>query len=441
MAGLLRVATAGSVDDGKSTLLGRLLHDAKGVFADQLAAVAAASERRGGPDAALDLSLLTDGLRAEREQGITIDVAYRYFATPRRSFVLADTPGHVQYTRNMVTGASTADVALVLVDVRRGVTDQSRRHAAIAALLCVPHLVLVVNKMDLAGWERAAFEQVADQFRAWAAPLGFADVLAVPVSALHGDNVVTSSELAAWYDGPALLEYLETVEPAPRDGTGGRERLRFPVQYVVRAPERDYRGYAGRVAGGEVRPGDEVVVLPSGRRTAVAAVETYDGPLPAAHEGRSVVLRLADDLDVGRGDLIAPADDAPVPTRAFQATVCWLADEPFSLRRWALKHTTRTTRALVEVDGVVDVATGRLHPAGALALNDIGRVSIRTADPLAVDDYAANRRTGAFILLDEATVATVAAGMVGPLPWPADPSPSTNPEGLEEPADPEEPAS
>jgi sulfate adenylyltransferase subunit 1 len=423
MSGLLRVATAGSVDDGKSTLLGRLLHDAKGVFADQLAAVAAVSERRGGPAAALDLSLLTDGLRAEREQGITIDVAYRYFATPRRTFVFADTPGHVQYTRNMATGASTADVALVLVDVRHGVTEQSRRHAAIAALLRVPHVVLVVNKMDLVGWDRAAYERVAGQFSGWAGALGFEDVLAIPVSALHGDNVVARSDRAPWYTGPALLEHLETVDAS--GSTSGRHRsrrsgLRFPVQYVVRDAERDYRGYAGRVAGGEVRPGDEVVVLPSGRRTAVAAVETYDGPLAAAQEGRSVVLRLADDLDVGRGDLLAPADDPPVPARAFAATVCWLAEEPFTPRRWLIKHTTRTTRALVDVEGVVDVGTGRVAPAHGLALNDIGRVAVRTAEPLAVDDYAVNRRTGAFLLIDEVTGATAAAGMIGPLPWSAD---------------------
>jgi sulfate adenylyltransferase subunit 1 len=416
-SGLLRVATAGSVDDGKSTLLGRLLHDAKGVFADQLEAVAEASERRGGPAAALDLALLTDGLRAEREQGITIDVAYRYFATPRRSFVLADTPGHVQYTRNMVTGASTADAALVLVDVRRGVTDQSRRHAAIAALLRVPHVVLVVNKMDLVGWDPAAYERVAGQFRAWAAPLGFAEALAIPVSALHGDNIVTRSELAAWYAGPTLLEHLETMDTGLASHAPHGARLRFPVQYVVRAPERDYRGYAGRVAGGEVRTGDEVVVLPSGRRTAVATVETYDGPLAAAEVGRSVVVRLVDDVDVGRGDLLAAADDPPVLTRSFQATLCWLADESFTPRRWALKHTTRTTRALVDVEGVVDVGTGRLDVTDALALNDIARVSVRTTDPLAVDDYAVNRRTGAFILLDEATGGTVAAGMIGPTPW------------------------
>ena len=409
MGTLLRVATAGSVDDGKSTLLGRLLHDAKGVLADQLDAVAAASARRGTE---MDLSLLTDGLRAEREQGITIDVAYRYFATPRRAFVLADTPGHVQYTRNMVTGASTADVAVVLVDVRHGVTEQSRRHAAVAALLRVPHIVLVVNKMDLAGWERAAFDRVVASFRAWAAALGLADVPAVPVSALHGDNVVTPSPEAPWYAGPTLLELLESLDvvPAPT-------QLRFPVQYVVRAPEREFRGYAGRVAGGSVRAGDEVVVLPSGVRTSVATVETYDGPLDQADEGRSVVLRLTDDVDVARGDLLARAGSAPTPTRCFDATVCWLAEEPLAARRYLLKHTTRTTKALVDATGVLDLATARLLPASGVALNDIARVSVRTAEPVALDDYGVNRRTGAFVLIDEATGATVAAGMAGELPW------------------------
>jgi sulfate adenylyltransferase subunit 1 len=417
MGTLLRVATAGSVDDGKSTLLGRLLHDARGVFADQLQAVAAASARRGAQDGELDLSLLTDGLRAEREQGITIDVAYRYFATPRRTFVLADTPGHVQYTRNMVTGASTADVAVVLVDVRRGVSEQSRRHAAIAALLRVPRVVLVVNKMDLVGWDAAAFRAIEEQFRDAVAPLGIADVVAVPVSALHGDNVVRRSGQAPWYLGPTLLEHLETVDPAGPVAPRGAPGLRFPVQYVVRAPERGYRGYAGRVAAGVVRPGDDVVVLPSGARTAVAAVETYDGPLARAEEGRSVVLRLVDDLDVSRGDLLAPADDPPVPSRAFEATVCWLGEEPLAGRRYALKHTTRTTPALVDATDVLDVASARLQRADGLRLNDIGRVRIRTAEPLALDDYLANRRTGAFLLLDEASGTTVAAGMAGPLPW------------------------
>jgi sulfate adenylyltransferase large subunit len=312
----------------------------------------------------------------------------------------------------MVTGASTADVAVVLVDVRRGVTEQSRRHAAIAALLRVPRVVLVVNKMDLAGWDRATFEQVADEFRAWAPALGLDDVPAVPVSALHGDNVVTRSASAPWYEGPTLLQLLETLEVSP-----GSAELRFPVQYVVRAPERDFRGYAGRVAGGSVRPGDKVVVLPSGVRTSVATVETYDGPLESADEGTSVVLRLADDVDVARGDLLAPAHAAPSLTRAFDATLCWLAEEPLGPRRYLLKHTTRTTRALVEIAGVLDLTAARVTPAAGVGLNDIARVRVRTAEPIPLDDYAANRRTGAFLLVDEATGATVAAGMAGGLPW------------------------
>jgi len=310
----------------------------------------------------------------------------------------------------------------VLVDVRRGVTEQSRRHAAIAALLRVPHVVLVVNKMDLVDWDPSAFHRVVAQFRAAMAALGIADVVAVPVSALHGDNVVRRSDRAPWYPGPTLLEHLETVDPVDPSEPHAPAGLRFPVQYVVRAPERDYRGYAGRVAAGVVKPGDEVVVLPSGARTAVAAVETYDGPLPRGEEGVSVVLRLVDDVDVGRGDLLACADDPPVPSRAFEATVCWLGEEALAAstpRRYALKHTTRTTRALIEATDVLDVQTGGLNPAGGLALNDIGRVRIRTADPLAMDDYVVNRRTGAFLLLDEASGTTVAAGMAGPLPWSA----------------------
>ncbi len=460
---LLRVATAGSVDDGKSTLLGRLLYDAKGVLADQMDAVAAASRRRG---AGLDLSLLTDGLRAEREQGITIDVAYRYLASPHRTFVLADTPGHEQYTRNMVTGASTADAAVVLLDVRHGLTGQSRRHAAIAALLRVPHLVLVVNKLDLVDWDRSTFDRVADAFRRYVAGFGYADVPAIPVSALHGDNVVTPSARAPWYAGPTLLGLLESLPGGADDpGTTGTDPatpapaatltgpapataaahsaasaapvaseapavpaapessvagFRFPVQYVVRAPERDYRGYAGRVAGGTVRPGDDVIVLPSGRRTSVEAVETYDGSLPSAGTGRSVVLRLADQVDVGRGDLIVAADGAPTPTRDIEATVCWLAEAPLVPGRYLLRHATRITRAVVDaVTGVLEVTSGTLGPGDGLRLNDIGRLRLRTADPVPFDDYAQNRRTGAFILIDESSGATVAAGMAGPLPWAA----------------------
>jgi sulfate adenylyltransferase subunit 1 len=300
----------------------------------------------------------------------------------------------------------------VLVDVRHGVTEQSRRHAAVAALLRVPHVVLVVNKMDLVAWDRRAFDEVARQFRAWAGALGLAEVPAIPVSALHGDNVVAAAEHAPWYAGPTLLELLETLDvdvPA--------RSLRFPVQYVVRAPELEFRGYAGRIAGGEVRVGDEVVVLPSGVRTSVAAVETYDGPLEWADEGRSVVLRLVDDVDVARGDLIAPADEAPTPTRTFDATVCWLAEEPLAPRRYVLKHTTRTTKALVQATGVLDLATARVLPGAGAGLNDIARVSVRTSEPIALDDYAAKRRTGAFLLIDETSGTTVAAGMAGGLPW------------------------
>jgi sulfate adenylyltransferase large subunit len=408
----LRVATAGSVDDGKSTLLGRLLHDAKGVLEDQLASVADASERRGTD---LDLALLTDGLRAEREQGITIDVAYRYFTTPARAFVLADTPGHVQYTRNMVTGASTADVAVVLVDVRRGVTEQSRRHAAVAALLRVPHVLLVVNKMDLADWDAAAFERVAEEFRSHVAGLGFDDVVAVPVSALHGDNVVQRSRRTPWYGGPTVLEHLEQVDG---EGTTTTTGLRLPVQYVVRDAGSDYRGYAGRVAGGVVRAGDEVVVLPSGARTTVAAVDTYDGAVERGVQGHSVVVRLADDVDVSRGHVIVGVDDVPPAARQVEATVCWLAEEPLRAGRYLVKHATRTTRAEIEaVTGVLDVVSAQMRPGLALALNDIGRVVVRTAEPLPLDDYVRNRRTGAFLLIDEASGATVAAGMAGPLPW------------------------
>jgi sulfate adenylyltransferase large subunit len=316
----------------------------------------------------------------------------------------------------MVTGASTADVAVVLVDVRYGITEQSRRHAAVAALLRVPHVVLVVNKMDLVGWDETAFEGVVAQFRAWAGGLGLADVPAVPVSALHGDNVVEVSGRAPWYGGPTLLQLLETIDVAPAPTA-----MRFPVQYVVRAPERDYRGYAGRVAGGEVRPGDAVVVLPSGVRTSVSAVDTADGPLDLATEGRSVVLRLADDVDVSRGDLVAPVGNAPEPTRAFEATICWLAEEPLGVDglrgRYLLKHTTRTTQAVLEVGEVLDLASATLQQADGVRLNDIARVTVRTADPVALDPYTVNRRTGAFIVIAQATGATVAAGMAGDLPW------------------------
>jgi bifunctional enzyme CysN/CysC len=410
---LLRFATAGSVDDGKSTLIGRLLYDSKSVFADQLEHIADVSRRRGqdGPD----LALLTDGLRAEREQGITIDVAYRYFATPRRRFIIADTPGHEQYTRNMVTGASTADVSVILVDARNGVVEQSRRHAYISALLGVPHLVVCVNKMDLVGWDEVVFDEIRREFSAFAAKLDVRDVTFIPISALHGDNVVERSRQMDWYEGPPLLYHLETVHIA---SDRNLDLLRFPVQYVIRPQtdeHRDYRGYAGQLASGVVRPGDEVVVLPSGRTTRIAAIDTCDGELDIAFAPMSVTLRLEDELDVSRGDMICRPADAPAEARRIEADICWMTDAPLRPRgRYVLKHTTRTVKALVdELRTRVDVHTLDPEPSPAeLGLNDIGRVVLRTSAPLACDAYADNRATGGFILIDEATNDTVGAGMI-----------------------------
>jgi bifunctional enzyme CysN/CysC len=404
---LLRLATAGSVDDGKSTLIGRLLHDAKAILADQI-------DDLRGRDGELDLSRLTDGLRAEREQGITIDVAYRYFATARRTFILADTPGHVQYTRNMVTGASTADLAIVLVDARNGVVEQTRRHAFIASLLGIPHLVVAVNKMDLVGYSEEAFDAVVRDFCALGAQLAVRDTAFVPISALRGDNVVERSEAMPWYGGLALLEHLETVEVQ-----AGRnlDELRFPVQYVIRDGDSDYRGYAGQVAGGVLRPGDEVLVLPSERITTVASIDTYDGPVDEAFPPMSVTVRLADELDVSRGDLICGPADRPALARDLVADVCWMTDAPLRPGgRYAIKHATHTARAIVEAleDRVELTTLGREAGPAELALNDIGRVRLRTSKPLAFDPYARNRATGSFILIDEATNDTVGAGMITP---------------------------
>jgi bifunctional enzyme CysN/CysC len=412
-AGLLRVATAGSVDDGKSTLIGRLLYDTKSILEDQLAAVERDSQRRGLDE--VNLALLTDGLRAEREQGITIDVAYRYFATPRRTFVLADTPGHVQYTRNMVTGASTADVALVLVDARKGVVEQSRRHASIAALLGIPHVVLAINKMDLVGWDESVFDGIALDFSETASRLGIADYAAIPLSALRGDNVVERSPAMPWYDGPALLEYLETLEVAT---SYDFEHLRVPVQYVILAQgagHHDERRYAGQVAGGVLRQGDDVVVLPGGSRTRVTGVYAEESWMDEAFPPQSVAVSLADDLDVGRGDmLVAASGRPPLVTREVTATVCWMHDRPLVAgNRYVLKHTTRSVRAVVSaVHDRLDVTDLDHQPAEALALNEIGRVTLKTALPLVVDPYAVNRVTGRFILIDEATNATAGAGML-----------------------------
>jgi bifunctional enzyme CysN/CysC len=398
---LLRIATAGSVDDGKSTLIGRLLWDSKSVFDDQAAAVEDASARRGE---STNLALLTDGLRAEREQGITIDVAYRYFATPKRKFIVADTPGHVQYTRNMVTGASTADLAVILVDARKGLVDQSRRHAFLSTLLRVPHLVLAVNKMDLVGWDESVFRAIVEAF-----PF---PATAIPLSALHGDNVVTRSDAAPWYDGPALLEHLESVDVATPHHTGD---ARFPVQYVIRDHGSDYRGYAGQVASGVLRPGDEVEVLPSGLRSTITAIDTYDGPVDAAFAPMSVTVRLADEVDVSRGDMIVGIGGRPNVTQDLTATVCWMSDAPLRPGdRVLVKHTTRTSKAVVrDLRTKLDVATLSPVPADELAMNDIGTVTLRTAQPLFADDYAENRATGAFVLVDELTGATAGAGMVG----------------------------
>jgi bifunctional enzyme CysN/CysC len=413
MSELLRFATAGSVDDGKSTLIGRLLVDSKSIMEDQYEAVARTSRDQGADY--VNLALLTDGLRAEREQGITIDVAYRYFATPRRKFIIADTPGHVQYTRNMVTGASTADLAIVLVDARRGVLEQSRRHAFIASLLRIPHIVVAVNKMDLVDYDAAVFERVRAEFTEFASRLQVGDLTFIPISALHGDNVVTRSANMPWYDGSSLLHHLETVHIA-----SDRNLIdaRFPVQYVIRPLSdqwHDYRGYAGQVAGGVFKPGDEVLVLPSGLVSRITAIETIDGPVDEAFPPMSVTMRLADDIDVGRGDMICRPRNQPSTDQDVEVMLCWL-DERAALRagaRYAIKHTTRWARAMVkDLQYRLDVNTlHRDEAATELRLNEIGRASLRTTQPLLHDNYQRNRTTGSFILVDEGTNATVAAGM------------------------------
>jgi sulfate adenylyltransferase large subunit len=409
---LLRIATAGSVDDGKSTLIGRLLHDSKSIFEDQMEHVVQTSERRG--DGYLNLALLTDGLRAEREQGITIDVAYRYFATPRRKFIIADTPGHEQYTRNMVTGASTADVSIVLVDARKGVSEQTRRHIYIASLLRIPHLVVCVNKMDLVNYDEDVFYTILEEVTNWSARLQIPDITFVPISALHGDNVVDRSDAMQWYGAAPLLYHLEHVVIAQDRNLND---VRFPVQWVIRPmsdSHHDYRGYAGQVAGGVICPGSEVVVLPSGKRTTVAAVDSYNGELEAAFPTMSVALRFADEIDVSRGDMIVEADDQPVSARELEAHICWMSEQPLQPRgRYAIKHTTRSARAIVEeIEHRVDINTLEHVKADQLSLNEIGRVHLRCSAPLVVDPYSRNRTTGSFILIDESTNDTVAAGMI-----------------------------
>ncbi|MQA14966.1 MAG: sulfate adenylyltransferase [Pseudonocardiaceae bacterium] len=413
---LLRLTTAGSVDDGKSTLVGRLLRDTQSILTDQLDAVSRATVARGGGiDDEPDLALLTDGLRAEREQGITIDVAYRYFATPTRKFVLADCPGHVQYTRNTVTGASTAELAVVLVDARNGVVEQTRRHLAVAAFLRVPHLVLAVNKMDLVGFDETTFRRIEAEFTTAATSLGVPDVVSVPVSALHGDNVAARSAATPWYGGPTLLEHLEAV-PIGREAV--EEPMRFPVQVVIRprtAEHPDYRGLAGRLASGVLSVGDQVVTLPSGGRSTVAGIDTPDGPVPQAAAGESVTVLLADDLDVGRGDMLARPEQAPRVVSELEADLCWLADRPLRPgARVLVKHGTRTVRAIVtELTGRLDLHTlTHVGAPEALELNEIGGARLRLAEPLAVDDYATDRHTGGFLVIDAADGNTLAAGLV-----------------------------
>jgi sulfate adenylyltransferase subunit 1 len=409
---LLRIATAGSVDDGKSTLIGRLLYDSKSILADQLEHVMQTSQRRG--DGYLNLALLTDGLRAEREQGITIDVAYRSFQTPRRRFILADTPGHEQYTRNMVTGASTADLSIVLIDARKGVSEQTHRHAYISSLLRIPHLVVCVNKMDLVGYDEAVFDGIVDELSDWAARLDLGDITFIPISALHGDNVVQHTDAMPWYEGAPLLYHLERVVIAPARNLSD---VRFPVQWVIRPmtdEHHDYRGYAGQVAGGVLRPGAEVVVLPSGQRTRIAGIDTYNGPLDAAFPTMSVTVRVEDHLDISRGDMLVDPADPPAAVSEFEAMVCWMSERPLLPGgRYVVKHTTRSTRAVVaELEHRIDVNTLEHVPADQLGLNEIGRVRLRTSTPLMLDSYARNRTTGSLILIDESTNETVAGGMV-----------------------------
>jgi sulfate adenylyltransferase subunit 1 len=409
--GVLRFSTAGSVDDGKSTLIGRLLYDTKAILEDQLAVLERTSRGRG--EQALDLALLTDGLLAEREQGITIDVAYRYFATPSRKFIIADTPGHEQYTRNMITGASTADVAIVLVDARKGLLTQSRRHAFIASLLRIPHVVLAVNKMDLVDYAAPVFERIVAEFRAFAAGLDFRREDALPLSALEGDMVVTRGEHMPWYTGPTLLELLEGAEP---EGLALHGKLFFPVQWVSRPGDSGVEGaraYAGRIESGVVQKGDAVTVLPSGRTSRIAAIRTFDGELEVAGAGRSVALVLEDQVDVSRGDVIAVSGQEPRVAKEFDATLAWFSERPFDRSgRYVIKHGTRVVRAIFgSPEYRIDVNTLQQEPVATFGMNDVGRVKLKTAQPLAFEPYRNNRAAGSFIVIDEATNDTVGAGL------------------------------
>ncbi len=410
---LLRFTTAGSVDDGKSTLIGRLLYDSKTIFEDQLEMVQQASTRKGLDH--VDLSLLTDGLRSEREQGITIDVAYRYFATPKRKFIIADTPGHIQYTRNMVTGASTANLALILIDARKGLIEQTSRHSFIASLLRIPHLIVCINKMDLVDYDQAAYDKIVSDYKAFASKLDVQDIQFVPISALHGDNVVNRSKNMDWYQGSTLLNLLETVHIA---SDHNHIDCRMPVQYVIRPHSdefHDYRGYAGRIAGGVFKPGDDVVVLPSGFHSKIKSIDTFDGEIAEAFAPMSVSITLEDDIDVSRGDMIARPNNQPTVSQEVELMLCWLDNSPLNTRsKYILRHTSNEVRAIVkQVRYKVDVNTLHRNEENLeVKMNDIARVKLRLAKPIFTDSYAKNRITGSIILIDEATNNTVASGML-----------------------------
>jgi sulfate adenylyltransferase subunit 1 len=410
---LLRFTTAGSVDDGKSTLIGRLLYDSKSIFDDQYDAVKASSEKRG--EEYVNLALLTDGLRAEREQGITIDVAYRYFATPKRKFIIADTPGHIQYTRNMVTGASTANLAIILVDARNGVVEQTCRHAIIASLLRIPHVVVCINKMDLVGYQEAVFVQIKQAFEQFAAQLTIPDIRFLPISALHGDNVVDASENMNWFQGAPLLTLLENIEIS---SDLNHTDSRFPVQYVIRpqsTEHHDYRGYAGRIAGGTFHKGDAIKVLPSGQTSKVKTIDVYEGTLEEAHAPMSVTLTLEDDIDISRGDMIVGAEETPNVTQDIELMVCWLSEKPLQLNgKYALRHTTKEMRCVIkEVRYKLNINTlEQIDDDNTIRMNDIACITLRTTKPLVCDSYHRNRTTGSLILIDEGSNNTVGAGMI-----------------------------
>lgn len=410
---LLRFTTAGSVDDGKSTLIGRLLYDSKSIFEDQYEAIKETSAKRG--EEGVNLALLTDGLRAEREQGITIDVAYRYFATPRRKFIIADTPGHIQYTRNMVTGASTANMALLLVDARKGIVEQTLRHTFIASLLQIPHIVICVNKMDLVDFSEDVFNKIKDEFRGFASKLDVIDVRFIPISALKGDNIVHRSENTDWYDGPTLLYLLETIHIA---SDHNHVDTRFPVQYVVRPRDdefHDYRGYAGRIAGGVMKPGDDVMVLPSGFTSKIQSIELNGESYEEAFAPMSVNITLEDEIDISRGDMIVREHNMPKIDQDIDVMICWMHQKPLALNgKYGIRHTTKEARCMIkEIQYKMDVNTlHRMEDDNNIGLNDIARIKIRTTKPLFFDSYRRNRQTGSIILIDESTNETVGAGMI-----------------------------